>query len=169
MAVDGPSHATDGAQRTLWQLESMRAAGRDVRGAGTESRFADGLESPGASPRSLFYEPEYHCDVGTLAFCRGLPGSDVVSGFLPEPIFELCVDAVLKLDELGRQRLSLSPLHVLPIFVYTYELSGGCQIYSSMNRAMRNNEEEAIVFWRPLIWQVGPTWRPDSSIDQVAK
>ena len=59
------------------------------------------------------------------------------------------------MHELQRQRVTLSPLHILPIYVYTYELTGdGEQIYSAMNRAMRLHDEEAIDFWRPLIWQI---------------
>ena len=68
----------------------------------------------------------------------------------------MCEDTVLKICELCRQRVLLSPLYIAPIYVYTYELpgEGGEQIYSAMNRAMRLCSEDAIEFWRPLIWQV---------------
>ena len=62
-----------------------------------------------------------------------------------------------QVNELRRQRVTLSPLHIVPIYVYTYELSdddGGDQIYSAMNRAMRVHDVAGIDFWRPLIWQI---------------
>ena len=59
--------------------------------------------------------------------------------------------------ELGRQRVALSPRHIVPIYVYTYELPDDAdtdQIYGAMNRAMRLHDSTAIDFWRPLIWHV---------------
>jgi Zn ribbon nucleic-acid-binding protein len=42
----------------------------------------------------------------------------------------------------------------LPIYVYTYELSEGEQIYAAINRCLRLHDHEAIAFWRPLIWKI---------------
>ena len=65
--------------------------------------------------------------------------------------------------------MPLRPRHVVPIYVYTYELEGDRdrteQIYGAMNRAMRLHDADALDFWRPLIWRVDcaltqlPTWR----------
>ena len=119
------------------------------------ARFTDGLAVPASTPTSPFYDAAYRSDVGTLPFCLALPDNTVGLWFSELAVTELCVDAVLKVYELGRQRAILGPLQILPIYVYTYELSGdGAQIYESMNTAMRENSEAGIAFWRPLIWQV---------------
>ena len=67
----------------------------------------------------------------------------------------MAADCVMKVHELGRQGVRLSPVHAVPVYVYTYELSGeGEQIYGAMNRAMRAHDAAGIAFWRPLIWQL---------------
>ena len=93
-----------------------------------------------------------------LHLCVRGPGplqSSSVQTFRGPPLALMCEDAVIKVHELRRQRVTLSPLHVVPIYVYTYELPDEPdQIYSAMNRAMRVHDEDGIRFWRPLIWQI---------------
>ena len=136
-------------------MRERRAGGRDAA-VPEWSRFSDGLAAPDSgAPRSTFYDAKYRSAVGTLAFSMALPDNTLGLQFLPGPIAEMCVESVVKVHELQRQRVTLSPLHVVPIYVYTYELADdGDQIYSAMNRAMRLHDEAAIEFWRPLIWQV---------------
>ena len=145
--------------------------GRQVRGQG-ESRFSDGLLDPGGSaPRSAFYDAGYRCKQGAIAFSLALPDNDLGLLFTNDPIVEMCAEAVIKVHELRRQRVTLSAVHVVPLYVYTYELSGdGDQIYSAMNRAMRVHDEAGIAFWRPLIWQVTQGWGlvPDWHADAQA-
>ena len=126
-------------------------AGRSPAG----SRFSDGLEKPSAAPQNAFYDADYRTDVGTLAFCMELPDNPLNLTFRGPPLAQMCEDTVIKVYELRRQRVTLSPLHVVPIYVYTYELPGEPdQIYSAMNRAMRVHDHDAVDFWRPLIWQI---------------
>ena len=122
-----------------------------------ESRFCDGLLVPDRdAAQGPFYAPGYRCDVGTLPFCLDLPNNPLGLPFEPPALAELCADAVVKVQEVRRQRLPLGPQHVVALYVYTYELAGeGEQIYSAMNRAMRLRDAAAVDFWRPLIWQVG--------------
>ena len=125
-----------------------------------ESRFTDGLQAPSSASRGAFYDVKYRSDVGTLAFSMALPENELGLVFTLPPLVQMCSDAVMKVHELRRQRVTLSPLYIVPIYVYTYELDyppdGGTgeQVYGAMNRAMRLSDEQAIDFWRPLIWQV---------------
>ena len=136
-----------------------RSAGARARGlqVSGQNRFTDGLEAPsGSAPQNVFYTASYSSGVGTLAFCMALPANDVGLAFDPAALLEMCCDAVMKVHELRRQRVILSPLHIIPVYVYTYELisEDTDQIYGAMNRAMRTQDDAAIAFWRPLIWQV---------------
>ena len=120
-----------------------------------KGRFMDGLLDPGTAPQSEFYALDYRPAKGVLSFCVGLPNNDVDLDFDEDEIAEMCTDAVMKVCERGRQQDPLSPLHILPIYVYSYELSDGDdQIYAAMNAAMRNNDNVAIGFWRPFIWHL---------------
>ena len=140
---------------TTFNIKDQGGTARRQSAAGTESRFTDGLDAPDATPTSLFYDKDYHCDLPTLAFCMALPENRLGLHFELLPIIEMCRDAVMKVHELQRQRVTLSPLHILPIYVYTYELTGnGEQVYGAMNRAMRLHDSDGIDFWRPLIWQL---------------
>ena len=61
---------------------------------------------------------------------------------------------------MARQQSALDPQHVVPLFVYTYELlyddadADHDQIFAAMNRAMREADATALAFWRPLVWAV---------------
>ena len=122
------------------------------------NRFADGLHCPMKDPvktANAFYDADYHTDSRVLAFCVALPETAVDMSLESSSIFLMCVDTVAKVYELRCQGVTLSPLHIVPIYVYTYELAGDCdQIYGAMNRAMRNHDEGAVTFWRPLIWHL---------------
>ena len=132
-----------------WGAGGRRADGREV------GRFADGIEAPAAADTSTgFYEAGYECRVGTLAFCRALPDNACGWDFAPPAIARMCADALLKAEEWYRQSVALSPVHGVPIFVYSYELAAGDQLYSVMNRVMREGAAEGIAFWRPLIWRL---------------
>ena len=135
-------------------LDARRRGREEARRAA--SRFADGLARPGPSaPGRAFFAADYRYDAGTFAFCLALPGNDAGLYFERAPVAEMCAEAVLKVHELQRQRAALSPVHVVPIYVYTYELPGASdQIYSAMNKAMRTHDARGVAFWRPLIWQV---------------
>ena len=128
--------------------------GHGDRGEG--SRFSDGLTAPTSrSAQSTFYATGYSTDMGTLQFCFALNDNALGLVFDQSSLVQMSADCVMKVHELGRQWVRLSPVHIVPIYVYTYELSGeGEQIYGAMNRAMRTNDEAGIAFWRPLIWQV---------------
>ena len=132
------------------------AAARSGRDAAADSRFTDGLAAPtNSTAASAFYAADYRADIATLPFCMALPGNPLGLGFAPDALAEMGLHCVLKVYELGRQRVTLGPRHVVPIYVYTYELEGdGDQIYGAMNRAMRLCDAAALEFWRPLIWQV---------------
>ena len=121
-----------------------------------ESRFTDGLESPSETTETTtFYPPGYRCAVGTLEFCSALPDNGLGLDFTHEAVLQLCADSVMKMHELVRQNERLSPVHILPIYVYTVELpEGEDQIYGAMNKAMRMDDHSALEFWRPLIWQL---------------
>ena len=156
----------DGVSRDIGALGRQRVAERATgpdralpgRYEAVQSRFADGLAAPtSGSPGSAFYDAGYRSDVGTLPFAMALPQTAAPLGFAftDGPLVEMCGESVMKVYELRRQRVTLSPLHIVPIHVYTYELDGEAdQIYSAMNRAMRTQDPEAIAFWRPLIAQV---------------
>ena len=130
--------------------------GRGARGGAAESRFTDGLASPSnTTGASRFYPPDYESPVGTLDFCCALPDNALGLHYPMPVIVQMCVDAVSKMFELGRRGETLSPVHILPIYVYTCELAeSDDQIYGAMNRAMRETDVEALVFWRPLIWML---------------
>ena len=92
---------------------------------------------------------------GTLAFCLGLSDNPCNLVFKLSALTAMCADAVMKVHELGRQRVALSPRDVAPVFVYTYELQEeGDQIYAAMNAAMRRYDKALVAFWRPLLWQL---------------
>ena len=114
------------------------------------TRYSDGLEVPTETPFA-FYDAEYRCNISTLQFCLALPDTTRQSylalpettrpQFAEKAVKDMCVEAVMKVYELGRQRLILdmphiTPLHVLPVFVYTYELDkpSSHQIYKEINR-----------------------------------
>ena len=149
--------------------------GRGARGGAAESRFTDGLASPSDTTGvSRFYPADYESPIGTLDFCCALPDNPLGLGYPMPVIAQMCVDAVSKMFELGRRGEPLSPVHVLPIYVYTCELAeSDDQIYGAMNRAMRESDAEALAFWRPLIWlldralQVRPLARRLTSIRQT--
>ena len=153
----GTARAATACRRTVRRRrggdrrESSEGAGR-----ARDNRFMDGLVAPERGASTGFYAPDYRCDVGTLAFCRELPGNPLGLRFEAPAIDGMCADAIMKVEELGRQSVPLSPLHVVPIYVYTYEMeeAEGDQIYGAMNRAMRTRDAAAIGFWRPLIWQI---------------
>ena len=158
-AVDIPAHLL----LPLAPRERRRGSRgrREKRRAAEQSRFTDGLAAPssGGATRSSFYAAEYRTEEGTLEFCMALPENDVGLRFEAGPLGAMAQDCVLKVHELQRQRVVLSPVYVVPIYVYTYELTyeadaGGDQIYGAMNRAMRTHDAAAVAFWRPLIWQV---------------
>ena len=124
------------------------------RGAGV-SRFSDGLAAPRPGPAGALWGPDYRCELGTLQFCLALPDNGVGLAFGGAAVRQMCADAVVKAHELQRQREPLSARHVLPIYVYTYELpEGNDQIYGAMNRAMREHCRAGLAFWRPLIWRL---------------
>ena len=123
----------------------------------SESRMVDGLTMPDSGPTSTFYDEGYTSDTGTLEFCMALPENPLGLPFEQWSLGQMCAECVLKVWELGRQRVTFSPQHIVPIYVYTYELPDDGetdQIYGAMNRAMRLHDAHAIAFWRPLIWQV---------------
>ena len=120
-----------------------------------ESRFSDGLAAPTTTEKVAFYAADYRSETSALQFCLDLPHNPLHLRFETAGVHQLAMDAVLRVYETQRQRASLEILHILPLYVYTYELDGDSdQIYAQMNRAMRNRDEAAISFWRPLIWQV---------------
>ena len=123
-----------------------------------ESRFTDGLtEAPSSVPLNSFYDVDYVPEKETLKFCMDLPQNNQGLYFPSTSIMPMCQDAVLKTYELRRQKVTMNPKYVMPIYVYTYELQGDDphdQIYAAMNRAMRDNDQSGINFWRPLICQV---------------
>ena len=149
--------------RFLSRTESRFAARTESRfyedGARVLQRFqASGKDDVGqfAESCAVFYAPDYSCDTGTLEFCMALPGKHPSLDFGDgRAVEKMCTNAVMKLCELRRQRETLGARSVLPIYVYTYELPHPLdQIYGSMNRAMREGDEDLIAFWRPLIWQL---------------
>ena len=121
-----------------------------------ENRFADGLLDQSTTfPNATYYDSQYRSPEGTLPFCLALPQNDGGLQFDRQAIVEMYVNAVFRLHEVHRQGHSLGPLHIVSLYVYTYELPcDGHQIYRAMNRAMRQADGNAIAFWRPLIWQV---------------
>ena len=138
--------------RVLARLDRVTAI-LDVRpacGAVRAVRHAPPVWAMGRAPRLL---PRY-CRRNEEE-ARRLGMSFTVTG-----IVQMCSEAVMKCYEIGRQRYdfptNVTALHVLPLFVYTYEIEapGNNQIYSCMNRAMREGTEELIGFWLPLIWQL---------------
>ena len=134
-----------------------QAAFRSVKGPSDRARrFTDGLMAPtDAGDTSPFYDEGYRADTSTLAFCLALGDNELGLLFNEAAIAIMVRDCVMKVHELGRQRVSLSPVHAVPLYVYTYELSDeSVQIYGAMNSAMRTHDKHAIAFWRPLIWQV---------------
>ena len=133
----------------LQRLPSAAGPGRPQ--SRRDHRFSDGLDDPRASG-GVHYAAEYRPPVGALQFCAALP--DAKPEFDAGAVREMCVDALVKVAELQRQRVALSAVFVVPIYVYTYELAAGEQIYGAMNRAMRLHDEEAIAFWRPLIYHL---------------
>ena len=136
---DAAAHATP----------DRRPSGRD------RGRFADGLGAPAGDAVGPLYGPHYRPDVGTLPFCAALPGNGLGLPFDAAGVAQMVADCVVKVRELGRQRVRLSPAHAAPLYVYTYELAGeGDQIYRAIGRAVRAHDEAALAFWRPLIWQV---------------
>ena len=102
----------------------------------SESRMVDGLTTPDSDIRSTFYDPDYRSDQGTIEFCLALPDNRLGLPFEPAALAEMCGECVVKICELGRQRVTLSPRHIAPIYAYTYELHGPDteQIYGAMNR-----------------------------------
>ena len=148
-----PSGPTFRAGAPARQRES-EGRGRRFRGD-TQSRFTDGLAVPSDTPGKPFYAPDYETGCATLQFAMELPRNPLGLVFEEAALSAMCLDAVVKLHELRRLRVTLSARHVAPIYVYTYELEGETdQIYGAMNRAMRNYEAPAIEFWRPIIWQL---------------
>ena len=121
---------------------------------GEASRFNDGLAVPRSkTANSVYYHADYRYDKGTLAYCMALPPNPLGLAFALPAVLRMCAEAVMKVHELNRQRVTLSGVHILPVYVYTYELpKDGDQIYRAMNCAMRNDDRQAIEFWRPLIW-----------------
>ena len=122
-----------------------------------ENRFADGLSSPSeaGAEESAFYSRLYRPEVGTLDFCAALPDNACGLVFAREVVVEMCVAGVMKMRELGRQGEPLGPQHVLALYVYTAELPDAeDQIYAAMNKAMRDGDQPALQFWRPLIWRL---------------
>ena len=165
-AVDAPDGVAGLMPDIRWGRAGRRGDGRGDRGGRrggrdgdrlpAESRFADGLCAPSqGKPGERFWDDDYACDVGTLAFCAGLPDNGLGLRFALPALLEMCLETLLKAAEAARQRLPLSAQHVAPVYVYTYELPDDSeQIYSAMNRAMRTRDAAGIELWRPLIWQV---------------
>ena len=136
-------------------VRGSTARRRPAAGGRQPSRFSDGLEHISRAPRDAFYPADYRSDAGALAFCVALPDNALGLVYRLHPLLAMCEDTVMKVHELRRQRVPLSPLHVVPVYVYTYELEGEPeQIYGAMNRAMRCHDAAGIAFWRPLIWQI---------------
>ena len=124
---------------------------------GIGARLTDGLTDPGGATATPHYDAAYRSDVGTLPFCMRLPENPLGLQFAAPALLEMCADALLKAEELRRQRFLLDPWHAVTVYVYTYELpndDAGDQIYGAMNRAMRLRDMEGVAFWRPLIWQL---------------
>ena len=129
--------------------------------AGAESRFTDGLAAAKAQ-RCTFYWPDYCPTVSSFQFCMALPGNPLGLRFSGAALYRMCSDCILKVYELRQQRVILSPLHIVPIYLYTYELKdpeGGDQIYSAMNAAMRTGDAAGLKFWRPLLWHLDQALR----------
>ena len=130
--------------------------GPRARRRGNDSRLTDGLTAPGGDrARGAFYAPGYASARECLPFTRHLPDNPLGLVFDGRALQAMGCDALMKVHELRRQRVTLGPLHIVPIYVYTYEMDGETdQIYSAMNRAMRLHDDAAVAFWRPLIWHV---------------
>ena len=129
-----------------------RGTGRAV----AESRFTDGLAAAKAQ-RCTFYWADYCPTVSSFQFCMALPNNPLGLRFSGAALYLMCSDCILKVYELRRQRIILTPLHIVPIYLYTYELKdpeGGDQIYSAMNSAMRTGDTAGLKFWRPLLWHL---------------
>ena len=144
---------------TLEDVVLLRHTGGKRAGQrASESRFTDGLTTaPAEAVHSTFYDADYHPSIGSFEFCMALADNPLGLVFEKAALYVMCTECILKVHELQRQRVShaLSPLHIAPIFMYTYELAHeGDQIYSAMNRAMRERDTTAVEYWRPLIWQV---------------
>ena len=64
----------------------------------------------------------------------------------------------MKVHEGMRQHWPLSSRKSVAIFVYSYELDNQDeqydQIYSVLNRAMRNRQADVVEFFHPLIWEL---------------
>ena len=128
VAVGTPEGEGGGASGSAPRWSRMRSAGprpdgRSRRAAAAESRFTDGLEAPAAREDSYaFFEAGYRAEVGTIVFCLGLADNPCQLTFGQAALAVMCADAVMKVRELQRQHVKLSALHIVPIYVYTYEL-----------------------------------------------
>ena len=92
---------------------------------GTESRFTDGLTAPCGRPATgSFYGPGYSSPQECLPFSLAVEDNPIGLVFDGRALQLMGRDTVMKVYELRRQRVTLSPLHIVPIYVYTYELDG---------------------------------------------
>ena len=179
--ADALAHPSSGEEKAFLRKESERRrstwgsfaqASMNIcpqAGSGMGNRMGDGLQDPQQEGQLLvFYQNDYRPQIGLLTFVCGLPDNDQGYVFFLEGIMQLVRDGLAKWAELSRQHTTLKPLHVLSLFIYSYQLpdeGGSNQIYEALNRAMRDQDPQSVAFWRPMIFYIDtalaalPPWK----------
>eukprot|EP00668_Euglena_longa_P009965 GGOE01012079.1.p1 GENE.GGOE01012079.1~~GGOE01012079.1.p1 ORF type:complete len:274 (-),score=70.94 GGOE01012079.1:623-1444(-) len=135
-----------------------RRVGRSGSAIHQADRMEDGIaEAVAASGLSSvrFYPEDYAPPLTAREFVDELPANCFPKPLIAKMLADFEIEMKQTISTLGEQGDSLSEADVFAIFTYTYELLGNdWQIYSEVNRIMREHVPQDVAFWRPLIFHL---------------